>query len=277
MSRISDVISKGAAVLAEAGIDQSRRDAQILLADVCGCETSGLMLLDDVSTEQAARFHQMIEARAAFQPISQIIGYREFWGRRFRVTPDVLDPRPETETLIEQALKVGGQRILDLGTGSGAIALTLACELPSAEVTATDISDVALEIARENAVQLGAERVNFLRTDWWDGLSGAFDLIVSNPPYITASEMEILSPDVKNWEPHLALTPGGDGLNSYRQIAAQLSNYLAPGGTALFEIGHEQGAAVSEIFLDAGCSSVQIFSDLGGRDRVVAIKCQNRS
>ena len=269
MSSVSALLSEGAATLSGAGINGANRDAQILLAHACGCEPSRLTMLDDISFAEAEAFREMIVARAKFQPVSQIIGYREFWGRRVRVTPDVLDP--ETETLIEQALAVGGSHILDLGTGSGAIAVTLACEMPQAEVTATDISAAALDVARQNADSWGAQ-VRFLQADWWDGVAGQFDLIVSNPPYITAMEMAELSRDVREWEPHLALTPGEDGLDAYRKIAACVAEFLTPGGTVLLEIGHLQGAAVSHVFKSSSFESVKIYKDLDGRDRLVAIK-----
>lgn len=275
MSVITELLSDGSAILSTAGVDGAARDARILLAAACGCEPSRLMMLDDATSEQITSFHGMIAARAKFQPVSQIVGFREFWGRRFRVTPHVLDPRPETETLIEQALVVGGTRILDLGTGSGAIAVTLACEIPNSAVTATDISTAALDVARENACLHDADRIEFSQTSWWDDVSGQFDLIVSNPPYISELEMAELSPDVREWEPHLALTPGGDGLDAYRIIASRLAEFMMPNGTALFEIGHLQGKEVTEIFTTAGTFVVKIYLDLDEHDRVMSITHQN--
>ncbi len=268
MTTPSEVIRNAAATLRDAGIDAPERDARRLLAHALDCSTAELMALDEIVVPVS--FAGMIAARCRFQPVSQIIGYREFWGRNFRVTPDVLDPRPETETLVDLALKRRSERILDLGTGSGALAITLALECPDATVLATDISDAALGVAGENAVRLAAQ-VAFRQSDWWQNITGQFDLILSNPPYISEVEMADLSPDVRNWEPHLALTPGGDGLDAYRILAGSLAGFLADDGLALFEIGATQGAEVRQIFQDAGFARVQLHQDLGGQDRVVAI------
>ena len=215
-----------------------------------------------------------IAKREKFQPVSQIIGGREFWGRWFNVTSDVLDPRPETETIIDLALQHGpAERVLDLGTGSGILAVTLAAEWPEVRAVAVDISQDALNIAAKNAESHNVtNRVNFGLSDWFDAVSGQFDLIVSNPPYIAASEMGTLSPDVRNWEPFMALTPGGDGLEAYRTIAFMLGQFLAEDGVALFEIGYAQGADVVGIFENAGFTNVSVLQDMGGKDRVVIVK-----
>lgn len=262
--------------LTDSGIPNASTDARILLAHAMDCEPSKLILIEDkeVHPDIFRKFEGYLTAREKFQPISQIIGGREFWGRWFIVTPDVLDPRPETETLIEVALQYGPyQRILDLGTGSGILAVTLAAEWPVSRTVAVDISDEAIVIASNNATEHGvAERVKFIVSNWFGEVSGQFDLIVANLPYITATEMDELSQDVRNWEPLLALTPGGDGLESYRTIAAMLCRFLADGGLALFEIGHNQGAEVVNIFKLAGFADVSIYMDMGGKDRVVSVK-----
>lgn len=262
--------------LTDSGIPNANTDARVLLAHAMGCETSRLILMEDeeVHPDVFRTFDGYLAAREKFQPVSQIIGGREFWGRWFSVTPDVLDPRPETESLIEIALQNGPyQRILDLGTGSGILAVTLAAEWPEARAIAVDISSEAIEVATKNATAHEvASRVNFIVSNWFDAVSGQFDLIVSNPPYITADEMNELSPDVRNWEPFLALTPGGDGLDSYRIISAMLDQFLAVDGLALFEIGHTQGTDVVAIFKDSGFGDVTVHADLGGKDRVVAVK-----
>jgi release factor glutamine methyltransferase len=185
----------------------------------------------------------------------------------------VLDPRPETETLIARALAgAPPRRVLDLGTGSGAIIVTLLAEWPNAAGLATDVSGAALEVASANAAAHDvAGRVEFRQVDWLDGLTGCFDLVVSNPPYISRAELAGLAPDVRDWEPALALSPGPTGLESYQAIAPRLAAALAPGGRALFEIGADQGAAVREIFCAAGFRSVAIRPDLDGRDRVIEI------
>jgi release factor glutamine methyltransferase len=204
--------------------------------------------------------------------MGQILGHRAFWRHRFRVTPDVLDPRPETEALVAEALRAPFVRVLDLGTGSGAILLSLLADRPAATGLGTDVSAPALAVAAHNAAALGlADRAAFLRADWFDGVAGSFDLIVSNPPYIAEGEMAALAPEVRDWEPRLALTPGGDGLAAYRTIAAGAGAHLAPGGRLIVETGAAQGPAVAAIMAAAGLGPVRVLPDLAGRDRVVAV------
>jgi len=203
--------------------------------------------------------------------VAQIIGRRIFWGLSFRVTKDTLDPRPETEVLVAEALAQPFLKVLDLGTGTGCILLSCLKGMPMARGVGTDISDAALRVAMGNTRDLGLEaRTRFRKADWFVGVTGAFDLIVSNPPYIAAEEMPELSPEVRDWEPHLALTPGGDGLDAYRAIARGAGARLMPGGRLLVEIGPSQGQAVAALFASSGLSDVRILPDLDGRDRVVA-------
>lgn len=258
--------------LAGAGVPDPGRDARLLIAHALqvSADRLPLMMQDPLPEAAAAALDPLIAARAARQPVSQITGQRLFWGRPFRVTPDVLDPRPETESLIAAALSAPFSRVLDLGTGSGAILLTLLAERPGALGLATDLSPAALAVAQENARLLGLEaRAQFALGDWFAPVQGQFDLIVSNPPYIGADEMADLSPDVLNWEPHLALTPGGDGLAPYRTIAAGVGAHLVPGGRLMVEIGPSQGAAVQALFQAAGLERVIVAPDMDGRDRVV--------
>ncbi|MCC6520333.1 MAG: peptide chain release factor N(5)-glutamine methyltransferase, partial [Tabrizicola sp.] len=210
-------------------------------------------------------------ARIARQPVAQITGRRLFWGLSFRVTRDVLDPRPETETLVAEALKVPFLKVLDLGTGTGCILLSCLKGMPMARGLGTDISDAALQVAVGNTRDLGLEaRARFRKSDWFGQVTGAFDLIVSNPPYIAAEEMPALAPEVRDWEPHLALTPGGDGLDAYRTIARGAGARLLPGGRLLVEIGPTQGQAVAALFEAEGFAAIRILPDMDGRDRVVA-------
>ncbi len=273
---VHDALTTATKWLTDAGIPNADVDARVLLAHAMECEPSRLILMEDdeVHPDVFRTFDGYLASREKFQPVSQIIGGREFWGRWFSVTPDVLDPRPETESLIETALQHGPfERVLDLGTGSGILAVTLAAEWADARAIAIDISSEAIAIATKNAAAHDvADRVNLIVSNWFDAVAGQFDLIVSNPPYIAAAEMADLSPDVRNWEPFLALTPGGDGLESYRTIASMLNEFLADEGLALFEIGHTQGADVVKIFQDAGFANVTVSQDLGGKDRVVAVK-----
>lgn len=258
--------------LTAAGVEDPARDARRLLAHAMDIapDRLSLHLPDQLSPQAAARFALTLEARSARQPVSQITGTRAFWGRAFRVTPDVLDPRPETETLVAEALSSPFTRALDLGTGSGAILATLLAERPGATGVGIDLSAPALDVARDNAARLGvADRAEFRRADWFDGVTGTFDLIVSNPPYIAEEELDDLAPEVRDWEPWLALTPGGDGLDSYRRIAHGAPAALTPGGRLIVEIGASQGKAVAELFENAGLTRVTIRPDLDGRDRVV--------
>lgn len=258
--------------LREAEVEDPARDARRLLAWAAGVDAAGLIALDDAALTDAVRnrFAEAIAARVQRCPVSHITGMREFWGRPFRVTGDVLDPRPETEILIAEALKRPAERVLDLGTGSGCLLLTLLAEWPRATGLGTDVSEAALAVARGNALALGlGRRAAFQQADWLDGVEGAFDLIVSNPPYIAAAEMPGLSPEVRLWEPHGALSPGGDGLDAYRAIAAQAGRALAPGGRLMLEIGASQAVSISAILSDAGWQPAPPVADFDGRDRVI--------
>ena len=259
--------------LAAAGVEGAARDARRLLAHALGVDPARLTLaLDAPLAAAAAAFAAAVEARAERRPLSHITGARAFMGRDFRVTPDVLDPRPETEALIAAALAEPFARVLDLGTGSGAILVTLLAEAPGARGLGTDIAPAALELARANAAALGvAGRAAFRQADWLEGLEGPFDLIVSNPPYIAEDEIPALAPEVRLWEPRGALTPGGDGLAAYRAIAAA-APLLAPGGRLILEIGAGQGAAVPAILAAAGWTRIAVLPDLDGRDRVVTAR-----
>ena len=259
--------------LAGAGIADPARDARRLLAHALGLPAARLTLVlgDPLSPAAAAAFAAAIAERARHRPVAQITGSRSFWGRDFLVTADTLDPRPETETLVAAALARPAARVLDLGTGTGCILLSLLAEWPGATGLGTDVSAAALDVARRNAAALGlGDRAGFVLADWAADLSGPFDLIVSNPPYIAQDEIAGLSPDVRDWEPMLALSPGGDGLAAYRAILPQTAALLAPDGRVLVEIGAAQGPAVAAIGRAAGFAA-SILPDLDGRDRVVSL------
>ena len=184
-----------------------------------------------------------------------------------------MDPRGDTETLIAEALKIPAKRILDLGTGSGILGITLAAEQVDALVVVTDISKAALAVAKTNAKGHHVEhRIEFIESDWFDSLHGKFDLIISNPPYIGENELEGLEPDVIDYDPMIALTPGGDGLAPYRIITGQAQNYLNKNGRVIVEIGHLQGNDVKNLFLNAGFTDVQILQDLDGKDRAIVAR-----
>jgi release factor glutamine methyltransferase len=259
--------------LQAAGVEGAARDLRLLLAFAIGIPADRLTLVlqDPLSDPAIARFDAAVAARVARQPVSQIVGGRQFWGRWFRITPDVLDPRPETETLIAAALGGAFSRVLDLGTGSGAILITLLAERPLATGVGVDLSTQALSVAAGNAAALAvADRAVFQHSDWLRDVRGRFDLVVANPPYIAEDEMPGLSPEVRGWEPLLALTPGGDGLEAYRRILRDIGSVLAPSGRLLLETGALQGAAVAALCRGAGLQAVTVLQDMDGRDRVIS-------
>lgn len=264
------------AQLNAAGIIGAARDARILLADAMdiGADRLTLYLPDTLSPAAQSRFANHIATRSTHQPVAQIIGYRLFWGRRFTVTRDTLDPRPETEILVAEALSQPFQNMLDLGIGTGCILLSCLADMPMAVGLGSDVSAAALAVAQTNAAALGLDaRARFMLSDWWTAIDEQFDLIVSNPPYITATEMADLSPDVARWEPHLALSPGGDGLDAYRAIAAGAGARLRARGRLVLEIGPTQGAAVMALLAAQGFDGLRVIGDMDGRDRVaVAVK-----
>ncbi len=271
--RGSAVLAEGIARLSAAGIEDAARYARRLMAVALGVSPARLTLAlgEETAPEATERFAAMIARRAAREPVSHITGRRAFWGREFAVTGAVLDPRPETEVLVAAALTSHFERVLDLGTGSGCILLTLLAEAPGARGTGTDLSPAALQVAARNRAALGLDsRADLLEGSWFDPLpaDARFDLVVSNPPYIAADEMPALSPELRH-EPEMALTDGGDGLAAYRAIAAGMRDRLAPGGRLLVEIGPTQGAGVAALFEAAGLEAVQVAQDFDGRDRVV--------
>lgn len=269
----SVLLAKGVRQLTDAGVPDAPRDARRLLAHAVGVEAGRLTLIlpEPVTQEAEARFAALLQRRAGREPVSHLLGYREFYGRRFKVTRNVLDPRPETEILIEVALQDAFASVIDLGTGSGCILLTLLAEMPEARGVGTDLSEDACRVAEDNmhALDLG-ERAAILRTSWADGIEGQVDLVVSNPPYIGLDEMDGLSPEVHDHEPHMALTDGGDGLSAYREISQQAANLLRVGGRLIVEIGPTQAVAVAQMFADNGFEKVRVIQDLDGRDRVVS-------
>lgn len=257
------------------GSDTPTLDARLLLQAAAGLSREDLILGPDrpLTPEQLARFESFIARRERHEPVSRILGEREFYGRVFRVTPDTLDPRPDTETIIEAALPLmpRGARLLDLGTGTGAIAVTLLGERPDASGVATDLSPAALAVAGENARSLGvAGRLELREGSWFAPVDGRFDLILSNPPYIPEGDISDLSPDVRNFDPSLALSGGTDGLDPYRIIASGAAAHLAAGGHVLVEIGAGQAQDIEAIFAAAGFRPAGRYRDLGGHDRALA-------
>ena len=253
--------------------DAARRDAQVLLGHALGVSRAWLSAHHDaiLAAPVAAQFDALLAQRQAGVPVAYLVGTREFYGRRFRVTPDVLIPRPETELLVEEALahlpRSAPRSVLDLGTGSGCIALTIACERPTARVIAVDASAAALEIARGNAGTLGAS-VEFIESDWFACLSGRrFDLIVANPPYVASGDSHLARGDLR-FEPPAALAAGPDGLEAIRRIVADASGFLQQGGWLLFEHGYDQAPACKDLLRKAGFGGLLSRADLAGLPRL---------
>ena len=268
---VQGALTMGTQWLAEAGIDGPARDARLLMA-ACLCIDPSrvtLQLNDPFDDVAEAVFFADILDRITCKPISHILGHRAFWGRKFSVTPDVLDPRPETESLIAAALDVPFRDVLDLGTGSGCILVTLLAERSAAVRIGADVSLAALDVASRNARELGVEaRCAFEESSWFTAIGGQFDLIVSNPPYIASDEMAGLSKEL-SFEPRMALTDEGDGLSCYRIICGGALPYLNDGGWLMVEIGPTQGDSVASMMKANGLANVEIRPDLDGRDRVV--------
>ena len=263
--------------LRAAGIDSAARDARALVAYALGVGPDRIVLLgpDPIDTRAQDQLSDYVERRLQHEPVSKIAGLRQFWGRDFHISKAVLDPRPETETVIVEALKYPAKTVLDLGTGCGVLAVTLMMEWPKAEALATDISPAALAVARENADRFDiGDRLSFAQSNWFEGVQGSFDLIVANPPYIAMDEMAGLDRDVRDYDPHIALSPGGDGLDPYRVIAACVRRHLSPDGRLIVEIGYQQAVEVMQLFQNVGLSALRCHADLAGRDRVISARIQ---
>ncbi len=272
---IKELITIGEKRLDEAGIHDAASDARELLSFVTGRDRTGLIMYinTEVSNGTAQKYYDLINERSSRTPLQHITGEQEFMGYRFKVTKDVLVPRMDTELLVEEAAKraILGAKILDLCTGSGIIGISLKKICFGAEVTMTDVSDAALEVAGENA-EINKAEVRILKSDMFGGLGPGekFTMIVSNPPYIAASEIAELDPEVKDHDPLLALDGGADGLDFYRIIAKEAPEHLLPGGHLLLEIGYDQGETVPALLREAGFRDIEVIKDLAGNDRVIA-------
>lgn len=270
-----DAVRAAVARLQAAGVEGAADDARLLLAHALGVPRGCLLqrLGEPLTEAQAGVFGAAIAAREARRPVAQITGRRLFHGLSFRVSGDTLDPRPETEVLVEVALAEPAFRMLDLGTGTGCILLSCLKAMPMARGIGTDISEAALAVARANAFGLGLEgRARFLRSDWFSAVDGRFDLIIANPPYIAVHEVADLAPEVRDWEPRGALVSGEDGLDAIRAILRGVRARLMAGGRLLIEIGPAQGAAVAALMAAQGFEGVRVLPDLDGRDRVAAAR-----
>ena len=272
MHLIYKVLAEASNELKEISGSNSIREARILLEFVLKNQEKFLNTNHNISNNDFIIFQRLIKKRLKFQPISQIIGERYFWKNKFFINSDVLDPRPDTETLIEHTLSFGSFfNILDLGTGSGCIILSLLDEYNAAMGIGVDKSKKALNVAQKNAELLNLnDRVKFQLGNWCDGLDNKFDLIVSNPPYISEKEILGLSNDVISWEPRIALTPEGDGLGAYKNIINGVKNILIPNGRLIFEIGHAQGNEVSNLLKSNNFKEINIVKDINNKDRVIS-------
>lgn len=265
------------------GIESPRLEARMIASSVLGLEVEAfLFTLPPASEGQIAQMGAMVSERLNHRPLDKILGIKGFYKYDFKVSEAVLSPRPDTEVLVEAAvsvLKTGShRRVLDLGTGSGCIILSLLADCPAAEGVALDISSAALEIAAANAYQLGVEkRISFISGSWFDKdiisrLGGKFDIIVSNPPYIPAADIASLEADVREHDPLTALEGGADGLRDYRQISLLIHDLLNENGVLFLEVGIRQSADVAAIFTRQGLQLVDILKDLGGIERCVILK-----
>jgi len=275
-SSLKDVQRALVARLKAAGLETPDLDARLLLMEATGLSRTELVVNNhDVMPSQAARLlESYVGRRLSGEPIDAIFGHQEFYGRRFDISKDVLSPRPETEGLVGHALQrlegLGSPRILDLGTGSGAILITLLLESPAAAGVGIDMSPAALTMARRNAKVHGLRsRAEWMQSDWYENVEGLFDMVVSNPPYITDAAMEALAPEVANFDPDMSLRGGLDGLEAYAKILAGAGDYLRPGGALILEIGYDQGRSVPTMMGAAGFSNIALYQDLSGHDRVV--------
>jgi release factor glutamine methyltransferase len=272
MVSIAKVLKESSHKLEEVSGNNSKREAEILLKFSIKSQGKLFQLDHEISEDSYVFFKTLLEKRLKFQPISQIIGQRYFWKSKFLVTSDVLDPRPDTETLIEHALSLGKfNRILDLGTGSGCILLSLLNEYKEANGIGIDISKKALNIAKKNADLLNLKhRALFKLGNWCENIAGKFDLIVSNPPYISEYEMTNLSKDVLNWEPRIALTPEGDGLEAYKYILNGAKKLLKPNGKLILEIGYNQRDDVSYLLKSNNYKNITFIKDINNKDRIIS-------
>lgn len=271
MKTIQELCREGTAVLTEHGIENASWECRELLCEQTGFSMNDYLLRRDEILPEKARelFWTRIRQRCRHIPLQHILGKAYFYGRAFEVTPDVLIPRPETELLVEQALNriKPKMHVLDLCTGSGCIAVTVGCECPDVCVDASDLSDKALAVARRNAGRHQTD-ITFWQSDLFAGIRDSYDMILSNPPYISMAEMETLMPEVKDHDPHLALYGGKDGLDFYRKITKEAKQYLKDGGFLMMEIGAGQGDAVRELLQINGYQEIDVIRDLNDLDRV---------
>lgn len=282
---LAAALRRATAELRRAGIEGPGNDARRLMSAALGLSAAQVLARPErtLRPEEAKRFDQCIARRLAREPVSRILGERDFYGRTFGISPATLDPRPDSETLIDATLKLvaleGWQsralRILDVGTGSGSLLLTLLAELPGAFGVGTDVSVAALETARGNGLRLGLARsAGWLAGDLLDAVRGPFDILISNPPYIPTLQIAQVEPEVREHDPALALDGGVDGLSFFRRLSAQVAK-IVPDGWIVLETGHEQADAVATLLAAQGLRTISVQRDVAGRRRCVAARTRN--
>jgi release factor glutamine methyltransferase len=283
---VGSLLRRWTAELARSGVEGAGGDVRRLVAAVLDVPAAAVLGEPDrvLTDAQLTTLSSYICRRAKREPVSRILGWRDFYGRRFTISPATLDPRPESETLIEAALEIARQekwdrpRILDVGTGSGCLLLTLLCELPNAHGTGTDISAQALSVAGANADRLGvAQRASWLRADALETVSGLFHMVVVNPPYVRTGEIAHLEPEVRNFDPISSLDGGADGLSLYRRLAPRFPG-VVPDGWLILEVGFDQADAVVSILSGVGnVGRIRERQDVAGKRRCVAVKTRGRA
>lgn len=279
MTQAAALLHDAAVRLAAAGVEDARRDARLLLAEALGVEAHRLILEPGMAVppEAVARFAEFVARRADRMPVSRILGRREFWGLSLRLSPATLDPRPDSETLVEAVLKAfpdrtAPLRVLDFGTGSGCLLLAALSEYPNAAGLGIDKANEAVAAARDNAEALGlGERADIRAGDWGEGVEGHFDVILSNPPYIEADVVPTLMPEVARHDPLLALAGGADGLEAYRRLLPDVARLLAPRGHAFLELGQGQAADVAALALARGLMQRALHADIAGISRCLEL------
>lgn len=276
---LKGLLADGAKMLTQAGIDEAELDARYILEYIIGLNSAQYFIHseDIIEKNKAEEFFRLIERRSKRIPLSYVIGTRDFFGLTFKVDENVLIPEQETELLVEEVIKYSeGKSVLDMCTGSGCIAISIALFGKPSKVAASDISEKALEVARENAKSLKAGEISFIQGDMFENVTDKFDIIVSNPPYIETGEIDELMPEVRDYIPRLALDGDIDGLKFYRIISKEAVKKLNKNGRIFYEIGYNQSRAVASILLEDGFTDVKIMKDYSGLDRIVMAKLDEK-
>ena len=277
--RLKGLLADGAKMLAQAGIDEAELDARYILEYITGLNSAQYFINseDIIEKDKAEEFFRLIERRSKRIPLSYVIGTRDFFGLTFKVDENVLIPEQETELLVEEVIKHSeGKSVLDMCTGSGCIAISIALFGKPSKVAASDISEKALEVARENAKSIKAGEISFIQGDMFENVTDKFDIRVSNPPYIETGEIDELMPEVRDYIPRLALDGDEDGLKFYRIISKEAVKKLNKNGRIFYEIGYNQSRAVASILLENGFTDVKIMKDYSGLDRIVMAKLSEK-